>query len=216
MTPVRQISFLPTVLEIDPRTVARLGRCGPDGRWSPSIQAAIDEARSLLSPRARWRSLSRREISNGLFPAPTPVKEIAGRGPRWAFVATIGSVLEARVKEHFEEGEFLEGVLLDAAGSAAVESLCARVEGLCAGEDPSSRYSPGYCSWQLTGQRRLFELLQPEESGIQLLPSLLMHPLKSVSGIIVQAEPEALTVPRQACARCEARGCTRRQAAPAD
>jgi hypothetical protein len=46
-------------------------------------------------------------------------------------------------------------------------------------------YSPGYCGWHVTGQRKLFKYLRPEEIGITLNASCLMQPLKSVSGVLV-------------------------------
>jgi hypothetical protein len=53
------------------------------------------------------------------------------------------------------------------------------------------RYSPGYCGWDITGQRQLFQALRPEEVGITLRESCLMEPLKSISGVLVAARPEA-------------------------
>ena len=46
-------------------------------------------------------------------------------------------------------------------------------------------YSPGYCGWPVTGQRRLFAALEPADVGITLTSSCLMRPLKSVSGVLV-------------------------------
>jgi hypothetical protein len=64
----------------------------------------------------------------------------------------------------------------------------------CAGRAPDGtvflRYSPGYCGWDITGQRQLFQALRPEEIGITLRESCLMEPLKSISGVLVAARPE--------------------------
>jgi len=51
-------------------------------------------------------------------------------------------------------------------------------------------YSPGYCGWDLSGQKKLFEHLNPEEIGITLNDSYLMSPLKSVSGVLVHGDKE--------------------------
>jgi hypothetical protein len=67
--------------------------------------------------------------------------------------------------------------------------------------------------WRLENQRGLFALLRPEEIGIRLLPSMLMQPMKSVSGLVVKAGSEDdLIVPAEECAQCEAAGCSRRGA----
>ncbi|UCE26659.1 MAG: hypothetical protein JSW52_09965, partial [Candidatus Coatesbacteria bacterium] len=52
------------------------------------------------------------------------------------------------------------------------------------------RYSPGYCGWDISGQKKLFEYLKPNDVGITLRESYLMEPLKSVSGVIVAGPAE--------------------------
>jgi hypothetical protein len=45
-------------------------------------------------------------------------------------------------------------------------------------------FSPGYCNWSVAEQQKLFSLLPENFCGIELSSSSLMHPIKSVSGII--------------------------------
>jgi hypothetical protein len=52
-------------------------------------------------------------------------------------------------------------------------------------------YSPGYCGWHITGQRRLFAFLAPGRIDIELNASCLMSPIKSVSGVLVAGPPPA-------------------------
>jgi len=198
-----------SALAIPLAEVARLAQCPPGGRWDEALENAIEEARGAAEPRGRWCPVPDQEVA-GVFDDQTPVASIARGGQRWAFVATIGDSLEGQVRDHFSAGRYLEGVLLDAAGSTAVESLCDLVEGAAAGGAQTVRFSPGYCRWSMECQRRLFELLAPEELGVRLLPSLLMQPLKSVSGIVVAGDPETLRVPKESCRACDSRGCSRR------
>jgi hypothetical protein len=51
-------------------------------------------------------------------------------------------------------------------------------------------YSPGYCGWHISGQKKLFAYLHPERIGITLNNSYLMTPLKSVTGVLVAGPPE--------------------------
>jgi hypothetical protein len=198
-------------LEIPLREVARLARCEPWRRWESSVKEAIDEAREILEPRARTLAVQQADLGR-LFEKDTPVETIAHAGRCWLFIATIGPVLESRVSERMRNNELLESVLLDAAGSTAVEAVCDEVQKeIAAGED-SERFSPGYCSWSLEAQRGLFGLLHPLEIGVELLPSMLMQPLKSVSGMVVCAPKEQLEVPARICATCDAQGCARRKA----
>jgi hypothetical protein len=199
----------PDALTLSSMEVAKLAHCGPDLRWDEDIARGIAEVRGLMAPRSRWRRLTP-QGADGLFAGGTPVEEIALKGESWLFVATIGPAVEARVREHFDAGRYLDGVILDAAGSAGVEALCDAVERECAVGADSSRFSPGYCMWALGCQRRLLALLESEEIGVRLLPSMLMHPLKSVSGVVVRACREDLAIPEGVCESCDARGCARR------
>ena len=51
-------------------------------------------------------------------------------------------------------------------------------------------YSPGYCGWELSGQKKLFEYLRPEKIGISLNQRYLMSPTKSVTGILLGGKKE--------------------------
>ncbi len=48
----------------------------------------------------------------------------------------------------------------------------------------SNRYSPGYCGWNTSEQKRLFSFLPELPCGIKLTSSFLMDPVKSVSGVV--------------------------------
>ena len=73
-------------------------------------------------------------------------------------------------------------------------------------------YSPGYCGWHISGQRKLFDYLRPDAIGISLNTSCMMNPLKSVSGVLVTAEPDAHRFkPRFSyCPECKDRSCVER------
>ena len=70
----------------------------------------------------------------------------------------------------------------------------------CASSPPSAAshlhqttlpYSPGYCGWNVSGQRKLFARLRPVEAGIELKEgSYLMVPIKSISGVLVSGGEE--------------------------
>jgi len=48
----------------------------------------------------------------------------------------------------------------------------------------TNRYSPGYCDWDLAEQEKLFDVFPENYLDIRLSSSSLMHPIKSVSGLI--------------------------------
>ena len=106
------------------------------------------------------------------------------------FTLTIGNHLEEMVAYLAENGLVLQATVLDAIGSGAAEKLAAYVEdrirsmahakGLVA----SRRFSPGYCDWEVSQQKMVFQAMNGDTAGIRLTESLLMIPRKSVSGII--------------------------------
>ncbi len=111
------------------------------------------------------------------------------------FAVTIGDDISKKITSYFDEDEFAAGSMLDSAASAGTELIADYVESLYkkklnenhehARTMGSMRFSPGYCGWDLSGQKRLFEYLQPDKIGIKLTDSYLMKPLKSISGVIV-------------------------------
>ena len=48
----------------------------------------------------------------------------------------------------------------------------------------TNRYSPGYCSWNVEEQQKLFSLFPDGCCGISLSDSSLMNPVTSIRGII--------------------------------
>jgi hypothetical protein len=105
-----------------------------------------------------------------------------------------------KIDELFGANEFALGSMLDSVASVgtdrAADSMESHYFNLLSKEgkiNPSTgmlRYSPGYCGWHMSGQKKLFELLHPEDIGIFLLDSFLMKPLKSISGVMVVGRKE--------------------------
>jgi len=102
-------------------------------------------------------------------------------------ICTIGPSLEKNVSALMKEGSLLEGVVLDALGSEAAEEvanyanteICREISQLRL--FPSRRFSPGYGKWDIEEQRLIFSLLPGESIGVQLNPSCMMVPRKSIS-----------------------------------
>jgi hypothetical protein len=69
-------------------------------------------------------------------------------------------------------------------------------------------YSPGHCSWHVREQQHLFSLLPQKSCGVELNESSLMHPVKSVSGIIGLGKNIKLTP--HGCEICGLKTCFKR------
>jgi hypothetical protein len=106
------------------------------------------------------------------------------------FLCTAGNEIGERSKTAMKETDFLKGYIYDVIGSAIADAAADVVqndiekEAVNAGFAITNRYSPGYCDWTVAEQQNLFTLLPGNFCGIRLLPSSLMEPVKSVSGII--------------------------------
>ncbi len=133
------------------------------------------------------------------------------------FALTIGNHLEDMVAYLAENGLVLQATVLDAVGSSATEKLAdyvedrikrmANLEGLIA----SQRFSPGYCDWAVSQQKKVFQSLCDDTAGIRLTESLLMIPQKSVSGIIGIGLASKEIENYNPCPTCKKRNCPGRR-----
>jgi cobalamin-dependent methionine synthase I len=64
---------------------------------------------------------------------------------------------------------------------------------------------------EISQQRKLFPLMQAEAVGVRLIPSMLMHPLKSISGLVGLAPKEAVSSYHSPCDLCPRTGCSMRR-----
>jgi hypothetical protein len=184
----------------------------PTGARLPARVTALAEAafatyERLVQPRCMRREISVEDFARvyegeGTNADMTPLAEIFPEAHRLAlFAVTVGAPVCAEIDRLFAVNDPALACMLDAVASAGAERLAAvmaeRYEATVrATKGPGARlrvlpYSPGYCGWDLRGQRALFAALAPEAIGITLNTSCLMQPLKSVSGVLVAALPEA-------------------------
>ena len=135
------------------------------------------------------------------------------------FAVTLGDQISERISALFDTGELAEGYILDQVASFAADELAdvaaRRFQTRSERSDLAVLpYSPGYCGWHVSGQEALFARLRPDEIGIFLNDSCLMHPTKSVSGVLVMAPVEAheFSPAFPCCATCTTLACQERAA----
>jgi len=135
----------------------------------------------------------------GLNADATPVEATARKANSLAlFAITAGAELTYEIANLFKRQDFALAAMLDSQASEGAELAAAHIEkqyveklegtGRFDSESGVIRYSPGYCGWHVSGQRRLFKHLRPEAIGLTLRESCLMDPLKSISGVIISGE----------------------------
>lgn len=106
------------------------------------------------------------------------------------FICTAGEIFTELSSVFLQKGDAAEAFIVDSVGSLVVENamdlIHRQIETEMSEVDihVSNRYSPGYCEWNVSGQKSLFGILGNINCGVSLTESCLMTPVKSVSGII--------------------------------
>lgn len=221
--------FADVPLAIDPAEVLRFqGYQRGRDIATPDVEALLDEALDLgarlMAPRAvvRWLPCtSRGPDTLGLEDAVLVVPGVdEAWGPvEWVAVAicTIGAALEERAAALWEARELPLAMMLDSVGSGAVESLAEHVndalcgEGLAHGLRVTNRVSPGYGAWDVTDQRRVFELCPGDAVGVVLNEACFMTPTKSISLLAGAGAVARVDHYFSQCARCWMRDCAYRR-----
>ncbi len=152
----------------------------------------------------------------------TPLQLIFPRAENLSlFAVTCGQAVCDRIRDLFNINDYPLGSALDAGASLAADQAAQVAQDkftrTLEGRLGVLRYSPGYCGWHVSGQKALFDRLDPVTAGITLSESCLMRPLKSVSGVIVSGPPDIHRFANDYpfCSACTGKECRERiQAMP--
>lgn len=175
-----------------------------DGSSKDLALEAIQLYREKANPAALIMDVAKDEFASvfngeGRNEIESPVKPIYEASDTLAlFAVTIGQALCTEISRRFQMNDFAVGSMLDAAASEGTEMAAQVVENLYRDHLGSTntfthrsgilRFSPGYCGWHISAQKKLFSVLRPGEIGITLNESYLMQPLKSITGVIITGE----------------------------
>jgi len=199
-------------IRVAPHRDVALRRQGvPDGHQvSALVEGLVEKATflyaSLTQPKGIIADISLSDFEEifdgeGRNDLPAPLQGIVKKAEGLAlFAATLGDPVSAKIQELFKENDPATGCMLDGIASERAESAAdlladAFLDSLLQKGEVDSEvralpYSPGYCGWHITGQKKLFAFLNPEQIDISLNASCLMTPIKSVSGVLVVGHPE--------------------------
>jgi hypothetical protein len=164
------------------------------------IREILLEAEKLVIPQGGYAvfnniGIHRENSTTVIGDAELATKSIVTRhmdkaGLMAVFACTAGAEISKLASEYNRKGHTVHAYIADSLGSIAVEYAMDKIqESLKSlmeeqGLKITNRYSPGYCGWELKEQAKLFGLLPEHFCGISLSESMLMKPIKSVSGII--------------------------------
>lgn len=161
------------------------------------LDQACTESYLLAQPKATWE-IYQYDASTatimGVHPLTLQAPKIINylsQSIQIAVVAlTIGPKLEDQVNTYFANGEYTSGLLLDAAGTAAVEvaadQVCDFIKNQAnrQGYLTLPRFSPGYGEWDITVQPLILELANGDAIDLKVTDSCMLLPRKSITAVI--------------------------------
>ena len=175
----------------------------PDAAVLSLFDEALALGESLIEPRVVYRGSRVTRQGPDVIETAGQLLHIPEIGRLWGSletvgvgICTVGSAIEARVRELWDRRELPLAVMLDSVGSAAVESLAEYANDLLcqaaipAGLKVTNRVSPGYAGWDTAEQAALFRICHGGPVGVTLNDSCVMTPGKSIS-FLVGVGPEA-------------------------
>ncbi len=204
----------------------------PDKQLPQKIQELLEQATDLFletaEPRGLIADISLHDFAiiyegEGFNEDITPVQHMYPLADNLAlFAVTLGERISEKIDGLFEKNEFALASMLDSVASAGADGIAHIAEQrFCNYLDEQKvrtaqtgvmGYSPGYCGWHISGQRKLFEFLKPEEIGMGLLESFLMKPLKSITGVFIAGKKtlHVITPHFPFCGQCKSHSCEQR------
>ena len=208
-----------SVTQLNTDEVLRYMGCPPEQADAP-LRAQVDTcARELLGVvRPRWscRVVGVAFEPDGvrlegglLLPGADLKRHLTGCVRAAVFCATLGAGVDALIRRT-ERLDMAQALTLDCCASAAVETVCDRIEAELQGKFPGCsfpfRYSPGYGDLPLDVQGPLLELLDaPRRVGLCASASHILTPRKAVTAILGVAEGE-IEQTKRSCLSCPAQG----------
>jgi hypothetical protein len=155
------------------------------------LQKSAPEGVFTLTGAIESRDAGKILVPGTQFHVGTIIQKMLLHSEQYAFfLATAGPGPELRARSLMNQGNYLEGYIVDLAASIIADLAADQVQDQlkehvgALGLQITNRYSPGYCSWKVEEQQKLFSLFPHNCCNISLSSSSLMEPIKSISGII--------------------------------
>ena len=197
------------------------GNSVPDEHVVTLINAMLNEVKDVCNPQLGIRIMegiaehNHFVLDDKIFHPGRIILQRLRRGILFSVVlGSIGHEMDEWMKIQQNSGDIMKAYVADTIGSVVAESIIEYAKDYLrerfhdTGYNISNSYSPGYCGWDVSEQQSLFSLLPQGFCGVQLLPSSLMLPLKSISTIMAIG-PDVTYEPYR-CAICRKQNCYRR------
>lgn len=188
------------------------------------LEAVFDE---LIDPSLYHQNLGVDSVKKGAvhleegpeFKSPKLSKTLKGCESIVCYIATLGDDIEDEIKRLLNDKCLAEAYILDAMASVAVDNMVTTFHQRMKNkyEDQSKQvtlcFSPGYCDWPITDQKKLFSMFDSNELDVELTDSCFMQPRKSISGVfgITTFNSNQSTHSYNPCLECNRRDCSERR-----
>jgi hypothetical protein len=164
-----------------------------------NLELSLEFLKEKSEPIAIFKECSKSDFINiyqgeGENETDSPLPHIIKKAEKLhLFAVTIGEHITEEINKYFDQNEFPIGSFIDSGASLTADNIIGILESRVENSSTTLAYSPGYCGWHVSGQKKLFQFLEPDKIGITLNDSCLMTPLKSVSGVLVSG-PSAIHI----------------------
>ncbi len=164
------------------------------------VKMALYDAKSLTDIRSAYRILDDVKIDykrysllagkQELNVGKAICSELKGAERVAFYVCTAGKTISEKSSSSLQGNDPVLGYVYDVLGSIITEAAGDRMQSFLKSESEikgdhlTNRYSPGYCQWPVSDQQKLFSFFHENICGVSLTDSSLMHPVKSISGVI--------------------------------
>ncbi len=129
------------------------------------------------------------------------------------FACTVSRELNEKLEQQSFNENYLDAYLMDIIGTVvigkAVERIHEKIKKEFSSHKVTNTISPGNCGWPVEEQKKLIGLLPGGFLNITLNDSGMMHPVKSLTGIIGTG-PDVKFMQTE-CRYCRSRNCTYRK-----
>lgn len=133
-----------------------------------------------------------------------------------ACIITLGNEIDRIIKESFDKGDYLRGMIIDNIGTAAIEYVNKAFWNRIFNDIKSTKYgitcgfSPGNAEWELYEQKKIFKCIGEDQIGVALTEAALMIPVKSLSMVYGIGEDIGIKRQQHVCNKCSMKGCSYR------
>ncbi len=219
--------YNPTLHSLSATEVQRYAGMKEAHSFPPAaIAAAVQEGRLLAKAKSSWEIfpydpaasiiLAEKKIE---LTAASIKRHLQASQHVVVLAVTIGDLLEKTSEDYFSQGSYSHALLLDAAGTTAVEAAADQLEAFirqqyaAKGFICTRRFSPGYGNWDIRFQPEMLRLANAEQINITSTESCMLLPRKSVTAVIGlqptyrQHKPQ----PVSNCSACSLNNCLSRR-----